>query len=269
MSGWLDELRRALDDATGRVSFFFRDDDAGWDDRRLFELLELFERHSLPMDVAAIPAAVTDGLADELLARIETGPGLLAVHQHGFAHRNHETEGRKCEFGAARDPLLQQRDILSGQERLSAMFGERLSPIFTPPWNRCTIDTGECLRRAGFRVLSRDSTARPLNLDGLFELSVTVDWFARSKGVRLSPDLLGSTLAAAVKSSAPVGVMFHHALMNEGERLMAGELLALIARHENARCYLMEQLAPQLSKEAGAAAATFSADWRPAERKSR
>lgn len=249
MSEWLEELRRALDAATAPVPFFFRDDDAGWESGRLFELLDLFARHSTPIDLAAIPAAMTDELARELRARIETEQGLLAIHQHGFAHQNHEAVGRKCEFGASREALAQRRDIEAGKERLSDLFGPLMSPIFTPPWNRCTEVTGECLRRAGFLVLSRDSTAGRLDLDGLDELPVTVDWFARVKGVRLSPYGLSSRLAAAAASGAPVGVMFHHAIMDECERRRAGELLDLLARHENARCRLMEQLAPQLSKE--------------------
>jgi hypothetical protein len=36
---WLDPLRVALDEASGPVDFFVRDDDAGWDDERLFAML--------------------------------------------------------------------------------------------------------------------------------------------------------------------------------------------------------------------------------------
>lgn len=265
MSEWLNELRYALDTAQGCVSFFFRDDDAGWETDRLFELLDLFGRHSIPIDVAAIPEAMTDSLGFELRSRIEAGPGRLAIHQHGFAHRNHEAEGRKCEFGVTREPLLQQRDIQSGKEKLLDLFGPHLSPIFTPPWNRCTAATGECLRRAGFLVLSRDSTAKPLNLDGLFELPVTIDWFARAKGVPLSLDRLGTRLAGMARPPAPVGIMLHHALMDECELGRANELLTLIASHENARCYLMEQIVPSLSKEMRATVAKTSAGWRPLE----
>lgn len=262
MSVWLNELKSTLDAAPSPVSFFFRDDDAGWDDGRLFELLDLFERHSLPIDVAAIPSATTCDTAAELRARLAARPDQLAVHQHGFAHSNHEPVGRKCEFGASREPLQQQRDIESGRGKLLDLFGQRLSPLFTPPWNRCTEATGQCLLRAGFHVLSRDSTARPLDLAGLFELPVTVDWFARAKGVRLSPDSLGARLAAAAQTSVPVGVMFHHAPMDECERRRASELLSLLARHEKAQCSLMEQLVPQLSEEESALVAEISADRR-------
>jgi hypothetical protein len=251
MSAWLDRLRRALDAAPGRVAFFFRDDDAGWNDERLFKLLDLFAHHSAPIDVAAIPSALTRGLAASLRARMEACPGKLSVHQHGFAHRNHEPEGRrKCEFGIARDPALQQRDIEAGRRMLSELFGPNLSAIFTPPWNRCAASTGRCLLRAGLRILSRDSSAKPLDLEGLFELPVTIDWFAKRKGVRLVLDELGAALADAVaEPAAPVGIMFHHVLMDGEERERAGELLALLASHRNAQCSLMEPLADGLSPD--------------------
>lgn len=264
MSAWLDELRQELDAAGHGVDFFFRDDDAGWSNERLFELLDLFERHSLPIDVAAIPEALTSGIAAELRLRLEARPGALAIHQHGFAHQNHEPmERRKCEFGLAREPSLQQSDIELGKRRLNDLFGPLVRPIFTPPWNRCSSATGECLRRAGFRILSRDVTAQPLNLDGLIELPVTIDWFARARGIRVSLEELGAALAAGVRAAAPVGVMFHHALMDETERQRASELFALLASHRNARCSLMEQVASDVSQDNAAEAAGQTAAWQP------
>jgi hypothetical protein len=244
MSAWLEELRRALDAAARPLDFFFRDDDAGWCDERLFALLNLFESRRLPIDLAAIPRAMTPALASELRARVKAAPERLAVHQHGFEHLNHEAEGRKCEFGPSRPRELQQRDIESGQRLLFEVHGLASLDIFTPPWNRCTEATGEALRASGFRVLSRDATARPLRVEGLYELSVRVDWFARRKGVRLSPAELGARLAEAARATAsPVGVMFHHELMDEGELTHACELLSLLASHPSARCRLMSALA--------------------------
>jgi uncharacterized protein DUF2334 len=244
MSAWLDNLRRALDTAASPIDFFFRDDDAGWHDERLFALLDLFERQGLPIDVAAIPRAVSASLASELRARIAAAPERLAVHQHGFAHLNHEAEGRKCEFGPSRPRSLQQQDIESGRRLLSEVHGLAVSQIFTPPWNRCTEATGEALRACGFSVLSRDATAQPLGVAGLCELPVRVDWLARRKGVRVSLEELGDLLAdAASIAASPVGVMFHHEMLDDDELTRAGELLSLLAAHTAARCHLMSSLA--------------------------
>ena len=275
MSAWLDNLRRALDASARPVDFFFRDDDAGWCDERLFALLDLFERHSLPIDVAAIPRAVTASLASELRARVGAAPERLAVHQHGFAHVNHELEGRKCEFGPSRSRALQREDIESGRRVLLDEHGLRTGDIFTPPWNRCTEATGEALRACGFRVLSRDATARPLGVAGLYELPVRFDWFARRKGVRLGLEELGALLNEAASAPAsPVGVMFHHELMDDGELKRAGELLALLAAHPSTRCRLISALAevtsqpdaPRVAGQPGGAGAVDMAATAPAAR---
>ena len=59
MTGWLEPLHAALDARSAPVWFFFRDDDAGWDDSALEALLDVFEPYGLPLDVAAIPLAAT------------------------------------------------------------------------------------------------------------------------------------------------------------------------------------------------------------------
>jgi hypothetical protein len=215
----LKNLLHSLDSALAPIDIFFRDDDAGWADARLLELIDKFAEHGLPLDLAAIPDAVTEDLASELVGRH------VGLHQHGFAHVNHEREGRKCEFGVSRSRDEQWTDIEAGQERLRALFGDRLDPFFTPPWNRCTRDTGECLVELGFTLLSREHRAEPLGL--LPELPVHLDV------ARLSPEELDSRFASHVAEGGPVGVMFHHEVMELEDMARADELLALLAGHEN------------------------------------
>jgi peptidoglycan/xylan/chitin deacetylase (PgdA/CDA1 family) len=234
---WLGAVEDALDAAPAPVAFFFRDDDAGWRDARLVALLDLFAARGLPVDLAVIPAELDAGLARELVARPAVG-----LHQHGFAHVNHEREGRKCEFGPSRPAERQRADIEAGRARLADLLGDRVDPLFTPPWNRCTGTTGRCLAELGFRALSREARAEPLGIPGLRELPVAVDWFAHRKGVRLSPAELGARLAAAIGSGKPVGLMLHHALMEAGDMRRAAGLLALLAGHERVRPLAMMQL---------------------------
>jgi predicted deacetylase len=220
MVRWLDPVAEALDSAD--VQVFFRDDDAGWSDDRLLALLGRFNDHGLPLDLAVIPRALRVSLARELRARARER---LALHQHGLAHANHEPDGRKYEFGPSRSREAQRADIAAGRDLLAERLGGVVQPIFTPPWNRCTAETGECLAELGFTVLSRESRAEPLGVPGLRELPVHIDWS------RLAPAELARRLAAAVVPGEPVGVMFHHAEMDEAEMARADELLALLARH--------------------------------------
>jgi hypothetical protein len=207
------------------VDVFFRDDDAGWEDARLFELISRFAEHGLPLDLAVIPAALEPKLADALAERH------LGLHQHGYAHTNHQVEGRKCEFGPARSRAQQQADIAAGRERLRELLGERVDPFFTPPWNRCTRDTGDVLVELGFALLSREHRAEPLGL--LPELPVHLDV------ARLSPLELDARFAQHVADGGPVGVMFHHGVMERDDLERASELLSLLASHANVRARRM------------------------------
>jgi hypothetical protein len=221
---WLAPISRALDAAAAPVPFFFRDDDAGWGDARLLALLDLFAARSTWVDLAVIPRELDAGLARELAAREGVG-----LHQHGLAHVNHEPVGRKCEFGPARGVARQRADIAEGRDRLRAMLGARLDPIFTPPWNRCTLETGRYLAQLGFRALSREARAEPLGVPGLLELPVCVDW------VRLDPEDAARRIAERILTGRPVGVMLHHAVMDDASLARAGDLLALLAGHQSAR----------------------------------
>ncbi len=174
-----------------------------------------------------IPAALDQPLADELAERP------IGLHQHGFAHLNHEPSGRRFEFGPSRPRAAQRHDIAAGAQRLEQLLGDRTDPIFTPPWNRCTADTGRCLVELGFAALSREHKAEPLNLAALAEVPVHVDW--------CKPDR-ESRLAAAIRAGGPTGVMFHHAEMDAAERARVAELLALVADHPSVRSLPMVAL---------------------------
>jgi peptidoglycan/xylan/chitin deacetylase (PgdA/CDA1 family) len=242
MTGWLDPLRAVLDGRQEPACFFFRDDDAGEGDAELDALLAVFGRHAMPLDLAAIPTLTSARTVEVIAKRQADGSNDVRVHQHGFAHLNHEPVGRKCEFGPSRPRETQSADIARGREVLQELFGE-LPPIFTPPWNRCAPWTGEVLRDLGFAVLSRDLSAGRLDVPGLAEVPVTVDWFAKRKKVPVDRFGRGRLLAEVAEGQEPVGVMLHHAVMSEADRADADALLHLVATHPRVTTTHIEDLA--------------------------
>jgi peptidoglycan/xylan/chitin deacetylase (PgdA/CDA1 family) len=245
MTDWLAPLRAALDARTTPVCFFFRDDDAGWDDPALEALLDVFEPHGLPLDVAAIPLAVTARTVELLTSRQDRGRNDLRVHQHGLAHVNHEPEGRRCEFGGSRSPDRQRDDLARGRDVLRELFGD-LPAVFTPPWNRCAPWTPEVLRELGFAVLSRDVSAGTAGVPGLLELPITVDWFAKWKKVPVDRTVRGELLATAAAGDGPVGLMLHHEVLSPQDRADVGALLALVRAHPAASAAHLDELAQPL-----------------------
>ena len=227
---WLEPVKRALENRRETIKIFFRNDDAGIENARLFKLLDVCEKYAMPLDLAVIPKAVSAEFADKLRGRISLKPNLFAIHQHGYTHLNHEITKRKCEFGAARNKTQQYRDIADGQQILSIFFDELPHPIFTPPWNRCTPETGGVLSELGFKILSRESQVAPLQIPNLEEISVSIDWFAKRKGVAFSREEIGAMLAEKIASESQFGIMFHHALMDAAERKFASEMFEIFAQ---------------------------------------
>ncbi len=229
---WLAPVRDALDGLTEPISVFVRDDDAGWDDDALIRLLDLFVSCETPIDLAVIPAALGDRLGAALVTRADDG--LLGLHQHGWSHTNHETTGRKCEFGPARSSCAQLADIVAGQERLQAILGPAVEPMFTPPWNRCTEVTAGCLIELGFTVLSRDASAVAHDHPDLAETPVSFDWSSRRYP---TPDARGNALAEViarpgdVRAAGSMGLMLHHAVMTPDDLSDVGQLLDVLGGH--------------------------------------
>ena len=242
MAHWLDPVTRALDARLDPLDIFFRDDDAGWADDQLFELLDLSARHRWPIDLAVIPTAVRDPLAAALVTRVHAGSP-IGLHQHGFMHLNHEPEGRPCEFGPSRTAAAQQRDIAAGRHALREYFGPFLDPIFTPPWNRCTPATAAGVLECGLTAISRDRSAGPLNVEGLADCSIRMDWFARVKGKRLTRQQWAERVGEEVAdATTPFGVMLHHAQMDRDECRALAELMTTCAATMQARGVLMRDV---------------------------
>jgi hypothetical protein len=237
MQAGLNAVQAALDAAIAPVPFFLRDDDAGWNDARLFALLDCTERAGVPIDLAVIPQAAHGLLAQALCARIDAAPDLLGVHQHGFAHQNFETVERKCEFGNARSIDAQRDDLCAGRERLRHMFEHRLDAIFTPPWNRCSVTTPTLLAELGYVALSRDRSAPAQN--ALPELRVDVDW---CKTRKVDANNIGFALAQRIGMGVSVGLMLHHAEMNSEDLILLNALLRIMTKHSRAQFLLMREL---------------------------
>ena len=245
MSKGLHTLIAALDAAPAPVAFFLRDDDAGWDDARLFALLDCTERAGVPIDLAVIPQATRAALAASLYARKTSAPDLIGLHQHGFAHTNHEAVERKCEFGRARSIAAQRSDLSAGRATLLGYFGAHLDPFFTPPWNRCSATTPALLAALGFSALSRSRGAEAQQV--LPELSVDVDWckqqrVAREHGEADGSSRIATELAQRVAAAGPVGLMLHHAEMDAGDLALLGSLLRATSRHPHVRWRPMRAL---------------------------
>jgi hypothetical protein len=129
----------------------------------------------------------------------------------------YESQGKKKEFGPSRTASAVREDISKGRRRLEALMGSDFYPIFTPPWNRCTLTTLKTLKALGFRAVSRSKNSRPPALGDLPDFQVTVDLHTR-KAVDPLADMtsLLEELSGAISTNI-CGIMIHHQRMNDNE----------------------------------------------------
>ena len=242
MTDWCAPIRAALAQRTTPCRIFFRDDDGGWGDQRLYAMLDRFSAAALPIDLALIPAALSAELVAELSRRIAAGDP-IGLHQHGYNHTNHELGGRKCEFGPARSLVEQHIDIKAGRAILRDAFDALVTPIFTPPWNRCTADTASCLEALGFRALSRDLGAHPLPGARIAEVGVGVDW-CKLRPPGDGAQALAEHITDLIGRESVIGIMLHHAVMDDEDMGLLDDLFCLLRSVDRVHCVAMRQLLP-------------------------
>ncbi len=239
-------LRSALSELQEKgqtVNVFFRDDDVDEDEPTLHRLLDLFADFQVPINLEIIPGRLTGPAISLLRGYCNSHPDLFELNQHGWMHVNHEPEGRKCEFGASRTFDRQLADIRQGREVLVDAFSEAFSPVFTPPWNRCTVATYQALDQLGFRALSKLRSKKPVVGYGFRELSVTLDLFRWKGGAEMKiPEEFIGELMMQLSELDTVGIMLHHKVMDEAAFGLLELLLDELRRSEVIRFHTFQSL---------------------------
>jgi peptidoglycan/xylan/chitin deacetylase (PgdA/CDA1 family) len=239
---------RALEDVLDRyatagreATFWWRDDDAGRSDPALDRLLDL-AGDSRPLCVAAIPMR----LESDAAARLGAAGAGVRVLPHGYAHRDHAAPGaKKIEAGGDRPVGDVLAEIAAGLDRLDALVGARLVPIFVPPWNRIAPAVADALTAdgawAGLSVYkARAPGERGARLNAHIDI---VDWKGGRGfvGAAAALDLAMRHLEARLDRTAdidpeePTGLLTHHLDHDEACWRFAADFLAAIDAHPAAR----------------------------------
>jgi len=210
---------------------FFRADDIGVPSRHFSRLLEVFGRHGVPLNLAVVPSWLTQRRWEIIEAQARPHARLWCWHQHGRRHANHQKNGKKAEFGPDRSTGAARRDLVLGRERLAAILGPHFTPVFTPPWNRCSKHTLACLDDLGYAAVSRSAGAAPPPPAGLRDLFVNVDLHTRKEpDPREAAARLLQELAQALRSGW-CGVMIHHQRMNGAAFTFLDSLLSRLKKN--------------------------------------
>lgn len=241
-------LERELDawaDAGLTATLWWRDDDACRATPALERLLATAAgggaADATPLALAVIPLAAEP----ELASLVAVGPE-VAVLQHGYAHQNHAgPKEKKMELGPHRPFEQTIADIAAGWQRLESLFGARLLPVMTPPWNRIAPRLAAMLPGIGFSGLSAfgpRQAAEPW--PGLRQINTHVDiidWKG-TRGFAGAPSALAAAAghlaarrAGRADAAEPTGLLTHHLVHDEGCWAFVAEFLARTAAHPAVR----------------------------------
>ena len=199
---------------SGDTSVFFRADDIAVPGGQFAQLMALFSKYRVPLCLAVVPAWLTRSRWSALRRVANNAESLWCWHQHGWRHVNHESQGKKQEFGPARCRADLEHDIGRGRQRLEKLLGKRFYPVFTPPWNRCGQGALDVLNSLKYAGISRSRGSTPPASSGLPNFDVNVDLHTRKETVAADGwRNLFDELQQAI-ASGRCGIMIHHQRMN-------------------------------------------------------
>ena len=235
-------IQKAAANHNSNTKVFFRADDVAVPGSQLQRLLEIFIRHDTPLSLAVVPAWLTQPRWQAISRLGASRPDLWCWHQHGWRHRNHEPQGKKQEFGPGRSYTALYADLDRGRQRLQTIMGDTLTPIFTPPWNRCSEITLALLQEMGYAAVSRSRGSQPAAPPGLPDHAVDVDLHTdraptSASGWKQLMDGLVDSL-----SRPTCGIMIHHQRMNEAAFGFLDQLLETLHRHRRITAVDMRDL---------------------------
>lgn len=215
----------------GCCYIFFRADDVAVPGTNLNGLLDIFKRNRVPLCLAVVPAWITASRWQYLKELGARESALWCWHQHGWRHINHETGGKKQEFGDARSRSDIRRDLARGKNRLEDLMEGAFYPVLTPPWNRCGLSTLQVLQELGYVAVSRSCGIEPKAPGELTDFCVNVDLHTRKERDPASGwNNLFNELQQAI-SSARTGIMIHHQRMNAAAFDFLDILLKTLVKH--------------------------------------
>jgi hypothetical protein len=196
------------------LPLWWRDDDATEPTEALDRLADMSADLGLPVHLAVIPEPAQPALAALCLQRPELIPMV-----HGWQHRNRAPEGqKKAEFGLARPDA--RTEAAQAMDRMRALFGDRMVPVFVPPWNRIDGALLPELPALGYSGVS-SFLPRPARLaaPGLVQINTHIDPIFWRGGRGLVPPgdliaqittLLAERRAGTTDATEPLGFLTHH-----------------------------------------------------------
>jgi len=233
----------------GRVAqLWWRDDDARRATPALARLLQLSDRHRIPLALAAIPGPTVG----EVAALAAAHPQAIVI-QHGVDHENRRDGPAAGEFPPAWRCALLILRLGAGWAALDGLPATR--KVFAPPWNDVHPELARALRMADYAAWTAwgelEPQGRPARIDAHLDL---LRWRGgpRFRGAGRMAEALRRALHGRRKAglwSAPIGLLTHHLDHDPAAWAYLERFLAWSSRRPALRWAGLDDLLPAAAAE--------------------
>jgi peptidoglycan/xylan/chitin deacetylase (PgdA/CDA1 family) len=208
------------------LQLWLRDDDAVEPSAPLDRLLELTQRHQVPLVLAVIPAFTGHALQERLASA-----GAVEVVVHGWSHRNYAGVGEKSqELGQHRPTGAVLDELARGHALLAGLYDTRFVPMLVPPWNRIDQQVVANLPALGFESLSVFGPEKPAPLKMLNTHVDIIDWRG-TRGGRSVDAVVADLVSSSRTHRGPLGLLTHHLVHDAAAWDLMELILEATARH--------------------------------------
>lgn len=214
---------------------FFRDDDVYKLDKNFIDFFNLFLNNKIPIVYGVIPGKAEDKLLKFLLLKKNQYPRLIDIAQHGWLHKNYNSEGTdyKYEFGIKRTYQEQKKDIICGWLKLYGSFREKFSSIFIPPFHAYDFNTLKIINEMGERknlyIFSAGKKTIP-KIKNFLDIPAKVNFDSTNIQDKKYLWILLEKIRENSMRDIITGVLLHHETFNAKGFLILKDFLKLVKK---------------------------------------
>ena len=209
-----------------KVKFWFRDDDAGIDNKSLDNLMQYLKDKKINLLIAAIPA-----LSDNKLKTILDKYDNYVIGQHGYSHTNY-SESDLSEYPDTRKKEVIADELIKGNRILSNLFKDKYNKVFIPPWFEVGSTTKKLLKEHNYLAISNYWNNR-INSNEMIEINSQVDLVDWDNAYTFGGEdyVLNQIISEIELENTCIGILLHHERIGKETYCFLDKLIEIILEH--------------------------------------
>ena len=209
-----------------KTKFWFRDDDAGIDNKSLDNLMQYLKNKKINLLIAAIPV-----LCDNKLKIILDKYDNYVIGQHGYSHTNY-LKNDLSEYPDTRKEEIIATELINGDRILSNLFKDKYNKVFIPPWFEVGSKTKKLLKEHNYLAIS-NYWKNQINSNGMIEINSQVDLVDWDNAYTFGGEdyVLNQIISEIESGNTCIGILLHHERIGKETYYFLDKLIETILEH--------------------------------------